>query len=148
MTTLQDEMAALNHRLDHKLDTLKRLRRLYKTIALYISYLCYLCLPLIALLFFHQLQTTTGVSLIVTVLISVLPLLAYCWCMFLRYDNRLKNGRNLKKELYLSFMNSTATQADAIYYHSRLMEEDFAYRELKPSNTNIGETIQTPDLGR
>ncbi|MEB3349552.1 MAG: hypothetical protein VKO00_05995 [Cyanobacteriota bacterium] len=130
MTTLQDEMAALNHRLDHKLDTLKQLRRLYKTIALYISYLCYLCI----LLFLdqkYQPLLTTGRGWVITVLLSALPPLFYCFIMCRYYDKLWRKGRNKKQYYYSSFVNNEVNNSTVTTFHELLMNLEFGDEQKK-----------------
>ena len=112
MNTLQDEMAALNHRLEYKLDTLRRLRRLHKAIGLFLFYVL-ICLALIVRWFFTQQQ-------IIAILIPVMLPLTYCWCMFLDYCGQLNKGQQLKKKLYESFLNDEANHSKVINYHDQL----------------------------
>jgi multisubunit Na+/H+ antiporter MnhG subunit len=121
MSTLQDEMAALNHRLDHKLDTLRRLRRLHKTIALYLAYVLWLCLAAsIGLLFFHQQTLRANGSLFITIFLSVTPPLIYCCIMRDIYHEQLAKGQALKGDLYSSFLNDEASRDNAIQYLEQL----------------------------
>jgi len=123
MSTLQDEMAALNHRLDHKLDTLRRLRRLHKTIALYLAYVLWLCLAAsIGLLFFHQQTLRANGSLFITIFPSVTPPLIYCCIMRDIYHEQLAKGQALKRDLYSSFLNDEANRSKAINYRDQLEE--------------------------
>ena len=123
MSTLQDELAALNHRLDHKLDTLRRLRRLHETIALYLSYVCWPCLAAsIGLLFFHQQTLRANGSLVITIFLSVTPPLIYCCIMRDIYHEQLDKGQALKKDLYSSFLNDEANRSNAIKFHNQLEE--------------------------
>ena len=119
MSTLQDEMAALNNRLDHKLDTLRGLRRLHKVIGLFLFYVL-ICLVLIKLLIFYQQPLGVNKSLINAIAILVMPPLIYCLCMFFIYRNRLNKGQQLKNELYSSYLNSEASHSKAIEYHDKL----------------------------
>ena len=119
MSTLQDEMAALNHRLDHKLDTLRRLRRLHKAIGIFLLYVL-ICLALIVCLFFNQQPPRVNESLIIASLVPVTLPLAYCWLMFFVYRRQLKKGQVLKKKLYSSFLNDEASRSTAIEYHDEL----------------------------
>lgn len=121
MSTLQDEMAALNHRLDHKLDTLRRLRRLHKTIALYLTYAFYLCLAAsIVLGFFHQQTLRENGSLVITILFSITPPLIYCWSMRHHYHKQLTEGQKIKNNLYSSFLNDEASRDKVIAYQKQL----------------------------
>jgi len=123
MSNLQDEMAALNHRLDHKLDTLRRLRRLHKTIALYLAYVLWLCLAAsIGLLFFHQQTLRENGSLFITIFLSVTPPLIYCCIMRGIYHEQLAKGQALKRDLYSSFLNDEANRSKAISYRDQLEE--------------------------
>jgi len=119
MSTLQDEMAALNHRLDHKLDTLRRLRRLHKAIGIFLLYVL-ICLALIVCLFFNQQPPKENKSLIIASLVPVTLPLAYCWLMFFVYRTQLEKGQGLKKSLYSSFLNDEASRNNVIYYHDQL----------------------------
>ena len=121
MSTLQDEMAALNHRLDHKLDTLRRLRRLHKAIGLFLLYVL-ICLALIVHLFFNQQPPRVNESLNIASLIPVTPPFAYCWLMFFVYRRQLNKGQALKKDLYSSFLNDEADRSKVIDYHDQLEE--------------------------
>jgi Flp pilus assembly protein TadB len=112
MSTLQDEMAALNHRLEYKLDTLRRLRRLHKAIGLFLFYVL-ICLALVVRWLFPQQQ-------IIAILIPVMLPLTYCWLMFFVYRRQLKKGQDLKKILYSSFLNDEASRSTAIEYHDEL----------------------------
>jgi hypothetical protein len=121
MSTLQDEMAALNHRLDHKLDTLRRLRRLHKTIALYLAYAFYLCLAAwIGPRIVHQQTLRENGSLVITVLLSIAPPLIYCWWMSAHYHGQLTKGQEIKKNLYSSFLNDEASRVNVIAHHNEL----------------------------
>ena len=121
MSTLQDEMAALNHRLDHKLDTLRRLRRLHKAIALYLTYAYYLFIAAsIVLLFFHQQTLRENGSLVITILFSMTPPLIYCWKMRAHYHEQLTKGQKIKKDLYSSFLNDEASRIEVIAFHNQL----------------------------
>ena len=122
MSTLQDEMAALNHRLDHRLDTLRRLRRLHHTIALYLFYGFYLGPVWIVLLFFYQQPLIANRSLVITILISVVPPLIYCLMMFDFYDRQLTKGQKLKKDLYSSFMKDEVNSSKSIEFHDQFEE--------------------------
>ena len=117
MSTLQDEMAALNHRLDHKLDTLRRLRRLHKAIGIFLLYVL-ICLALIVPLFFNQQPPRANESLIIA---SLIPL-AYCWLMFFVYRIQLIKGKTLKEKLYESFLNDDVNRSKVINYHDQLEE--------------------------
>jgi hypothetical protein len=119
MSTLQDEMAALNNRLDQKLDTLRGLRRLHKVIGLFLLYV-FICLALIDHLFFHQQPPGVNESLINAISILVTLPIIYCLCMFLFYRNQLNEGQLLKNKLYSSFLNSETNHSKAIAYHNEL----------------------------
>jgi hypothetical protein len=118
MSTLQDEMAALNNRLDHKLDTLRGLRRLHKVIGLFLLYVL-ICLIFIRLYFFHQQPPGVNESLIIAILILVPPTI-YCGYMYIFCRTQLNEGRQLKNKLYSSFLNSEASHSEAINYHNEL----------------------------
>jgi len=120
MSTLQDEMAALNHRLEHKLDTLRRLRRLHKAIGLFLLYV--FLLVLIVLLIFPQQPSRVNKSLIIAILIPVTLSLFYCWIMFFVYRSQLNKGQELKKNLYTSFLHDEANRNKVIDYHNQLEE--------------------------
>jgi hypothetical protein len=122
MSTLQDEMAALNHRLDHKLDTLRRLRRLHKAIGIFLLYVLLICLALIVCLFINQQTPEENISLISASLVAVTLPLAYCWLMFFVYRTQLEKGQGLKKSLYSSFLNDEANRSNVIQYHDQLEE--------------------------
>jgi hypothetical protein len=113
-------MAVLNHRLDHKLNTLRRLRRLHKTIALYLAYVFYLGPAWIVLLFFYQQSLMANRSLVITILVSVMPPLIYCLMMFDFYDRQLNKGQELKENLYESFMKDEVNSSNVIKYHNQL----------------------------
>ena len=114
-------MAALNHRLDHRLDTLRRLRRLHHTIALYLFYVFYLGPVWIVLLFFYQQPLIANRSLAITVL-TVVPPLVYCLMMFDFYDGQLTKGQKLKKDLYSSFMKDEVNSSKSIEFHDQFEE--------------------------
>jgi glucan phosphoethanolaminetransferase (alkaline phosphatase superfamily) len=118
MSTLQDEMAALNHRLEHKLDTLRRLRRLHKAIGLFLLYV--FLLVLIVLLFFRQQPSRVNESLLIAILITVMLPLIYCWFMFFVFRSQLNKGQELKKSLYKSFLYDEANRNMVINYHNDL----------------------------
>jgi len=121
MSTLQDEMAALNHRLDHKLDTLRRLRRLHKTIALCLAYVFYLATPWIVHIFCYQQPSIANNRILaITILISVVPPLTYCLLMFSFYDRKLTTAQALKNSVYSSFLNDEASRSNVIDYHNQL----------------------------
>jgi hypothetical protein len=123
MSTLQDEMAALNHRLDHKLDILRRLRRLHKTIALYLAYAFYLCFAAwIGHAFFHQQTLINNGSLVITILSSIAPLLIYCIIRSIFYHRQLTTAQALKNSVYSSFLNDEASRDNAIQYLEQLVK--------------------------
>lgn len=125
MSTLQDEMAALNHRLDHKLNTLRRLRQRHKTIALCLVYMFCLSPALIVLLCFYQQSAIVTMSLVIAILISFVPPLRYCLLMYSFYNSQLIKAHNLKRELYSSFLNGETSSSNAIKYHNQLEEIDW-----------------------
>lgn len=122
MTTinLQDELAGLNHRLDHKLDAWRILHRRHRLIALRLAYAFIL---LILSLYF---RVITGLQLIPSGTIWVLSaaiIIPFFYCLRRRshYWYLLDRGYSLRDSLYSSYLGNEASN-DSPNGHNSIKE--------------------------
>lgn len=125
MINLQDELAGLNHRLDHKLDDWRRLHRRHRSITLRLGYAALLLILCFYGEIFKELRavltspaTAESPNAILALFAAVVAPLAYCAIKTRHYWNLLQNGQELRDRLYSSCMDGETKNADVKSYHN------------------------------
>jgi hypothetical protein len=127
MNSQQDELAWLNHRLDHKLDQWRRLHRLHGAIAI-----C--CLGVVIFLVsLWQLSRAVPKSLVMRILADIngrpiatlavymaTAALIYCFVRSLNFHCLWSQGLDLKNEIYFSCRGDDIKDEELNGFHNRI----------------------------
>jgi hypothetical protein len=129
MNSQQDELAWLNHRLDHKLDAWRRLHRLHGAIAIcslgVVIFLVSLYLSSRAVpksLVSHILADTNGRPIATLASYMTTAVLIYCSVRSLSFHCLWSQGLDLKNEIYFSCRGDDIKDEKLNDFHNRIGE--------------------------